>query len=817
MSRETDSSSSGPQGRGGAAYPSGTPPYGSRQYPSPQSTQDTPDGAAAGAADGSPEQRADGARTKSEPKTETTLTTRIRINIPGSRPIPPVVMRKPMADADSAPGAPGAPGAAEADIERTAAMPVIGGPDASAPAAPAPAPAPAAVPPAEEKAAPNDWFAPRRGSTNGAGMPSPAAGADAPAAQPAPPGVPAAPQPPTPAQGLPPTPHGLPPGPLDIPSGYQGPVPGGAFAGTAPGPQDPFQTQAQGQAQGQSQGPADSSRGAAPAGPDAVPAPRRPASGAQGMMAGLQGTAPTQPAAQDALPAPRGPVPGPQGGAHPAGASQPRSALSDLAAGGGMPSDGPAAPTGATSGPARGTMPLGRRSGKGAPAGPGGPAGGPPRMSDDTAVLTPQKPAPGPAAGPGPGGQVSGDTLTSGIPVVPAEQRGPGARGPKTKGGPKAKGGGAPPASAFPSGPGPGPGPAGGPGGSAGPAGSAGPEGSAAPAFPFPAPTPAPARSAPPAKNKKKGRSKLVLLGVAVVGLAGVAYGAGLLLNHSEVPKSTKVLGVDIGGGTKEQAVVKLQQALGKRAATPLQLTVGGKKVQLAPDKAGLVLDSQETVRKAAGSDYNPVSVIGSLFGDARVVEPEIPVDEEKLSVALTDLAGESGSAVEGTIKFEPGKAVAVPGKPGQTLDVSRSMISVKDAFRAQVETGKPSEVQLPVAKREPTIGQDEIDRAMKEFAEPAMSGLITIKAGGRDIPFGPSISLPQILSMKPVDGKLVEVYDKEAIERLMGQTFVGVLITKGDGKQHQLTPTDIAQAMGPALRGKTPEERTVEIPLNPS
>ena len=43
LSRETDSSSSGPQGRGGAAYPSGTPPYGSRQYPSLHPPQDAPD------------------------------------------------------------------------------------------------------------------------------------------------------------------------------------------------------------------------------------------------------------------------------------------------------------------------------------------------------------------------------------------------------------------------------------------------------------------------------------------------------------------------------------------------------------------------------------------------------------------------------------------------------------------------------------------------------------------------------------------------------------------------------------------------------
>ncbi|MFB7183286.1 hypothetical protein ACFCYI_36965, partial [Streptomyces sp. NPDC056257] len=39
------------------------------------------------------------------PKTETTLTTRIRINIPGSRPIPPVVVRKSMGTNSGAPAA----------------------------------------------------------------------------------------------------------------------------------------------------------------------------------------------------------------------------------------------------------------------------------------------------------------------------------------------------------------------------------------------------------------------------------------------------------------------------------------------------------------------------------------------------------------------------------------------------------------------------------------------------------------------------------------------------------------------------------------
>ncbi|MEU2682148.1 hypothetical protein ABZ638_35290 [Streptomyces sp. NPDC007107] len=542
---------------------------------------------------------------------------------------------------------------------------------------------------------------------------------------------------------------------------------GAAPAASATGAPGPGQGPRPGQGPGQGPGPGSGPGGSGPSGPN----PPRPES----------------PYFSD----------GPQQPGDRGGASRPgRSALDDLDAGprptpnaGVRPPGGPG-PSGPTTGPATGssslTPNLDRLPGgpgpaaPGAPSGPrpGGPGGVPPRMSDDTAILTPQAPAPGPGSGSGSGGHVSGDTLTSGIPVIPGEPR-----------------------SAFP----------GGPGGTRPPEGPLG-GGPSDPGASAPAPAPRPAPNAAPAK---KGRSKLVLLGVGVVVLFGVAYGAGLLMNHSEVPKGTTVLGVDIGGGSKEEAVTKLEAALGKRAQTPLRLSVEGKEEKLAPDKAGLTLDSQETVREAAGSDYNPVSVIGSLFGGARPADPVIPVDEEKLGVALTDLAGVSGSANDGTIKFEPNKAVAVPGKSGKSLDVNRSMISVRDAYRAQVQTGEPAVVELPVAATEPTITKAELDRAMKEFAEPAMSGLVTIKAGPKQIDFGPARSLPQILSMKPVDGKLVPVYDRAAIDKLLDGVFDGIMITKGDGKKHEVSATDVAQAMQGALLGKTPAERTVAINLN--
>ncbi|MGK3088949.1 hypothetical protein ACG93S_03635 [Streptomyces sp. WAC01490] len=729
MSRETDSSSSGPQGRGGAAYPSGTPPYGSRQYSSPAGSDETPESV-------------DPPRPE-EPKTETTLTTRIRINIPGSRPIPPVVMRTPMAESDIGTGRP--------DAERTGSTPRPGTPPsapsgltAGASAGTGASGGPASPPPAQ----PRDGGSSTEPSSASADEPAKAkSGSDwfAPRKSPAPA--------PAPASGT-----GGAPG--------SGAAPGAGSAGPGGGSDD-----------------AGRPRPDLPYFSDAAP---RPGDGPGPSGSGFPG-------------------PGGSGSALDGYSTEPPGAGPRSTPDSGIRTPGPSGPT---TGPVTGTSALTPNldgvPGLGGPGPmvPGAPGGVPPRLSDDTAILTPQSPAPDS----GPGGHVSGDTLTSGIPVVPSEPR---STFPGRPGGPGGPGG------PFPGGPFPGgPGGPGASGGSGDPF-AGGPDGPGGPGAPVPGRSAArPAPTPPAPAPAKKGRSKLVLLGVAAIVLLGIAYGAGLLLNHSEVPKGTTVLGVDIGGGTKEEAVTKLDAALGERSQAPLTLSVDGKEQKLDPAKAGLVLDSQETVRGAAGSDYNPVSVIGSLFGGARTADPVIPVDEEKLGVALTDLAGVAGSSQDGTIRFEPNKAVAVPGKPGKTLDVGQSLISVRDAYRAQVQTGKARVVELPVATREPTITQAELNRAMKEFAEPAMSDLITIKAGPKQIQFGPARSLPQILSMKAVDGRLVDVYDKEAITTLLDGVFDGIEAVKADGTKHPVGADDVAQAMKTALTGKTPAERTVTINL---
>ncbi|MFD8230596.1 hypothetical protein ACFV20_01660 [Streptomyces sp. NPDC059696] len=848
MSRETDTPSSGPNGRGGAAYPSGTPPYGT------PAVSDA--GADAGRSATRPEER----------KTETTLTTRIRINIPGSRPIPPVVVRKPVAETESA---------ADTDT-RGETSTALG-------TTPSPAPAEPPAEPAQQgddKPA-SDWFAPRKsgggkggpgsGSTNGAGMPggsrpgtggpaaaAPGSGAGASGASGASGGArPGAGRPggvvgsmgapggsrsggtsgaglPGGATGGPVAPgHGGGTGSFDVTEALAaGPL--GSGSRPAPGGAEPRRddlpyfsenlsengrngqnghTGQNGQAGygGQPGGPSTAdgfgtpggpstadgfgtpggpgSRG--PSGPTGGPVtgdgPMVPPAGGQGFdEQGGPGGFGNEPGGPGAFNAPGGPG----GFGDPTGPGAPE-AFNDPGRTGGPGGPGafnapgrpgvPGGPGAIGGGPAGPGVP-GVPGGPGAPGGPAGPGaqGGTPApgggLSDDTAVLTPQKPAPEPPDGQGYGPRhdnVSGHTVTSGMPVVT-------------------------PGAASPFGPG---------------APADGPVPHAAPKLPEPvSPPPASSSKAP----KKKGRSKLVLLAVGVVVAAGGVYGAGLLMNRTDVPKGTTVLGVDIGGTTRDGAVRKLDEAFDDRAGTPLKLSVGGKTVTLDPDKAGLQFDMDATADAAAKSDYNPVSVIGSLFGNHRAVTPVMPVDEEKLHASLEQASGASGASTDGTIEFKGGKAVPVYGKVGKGVDLAKATTTVEQAYRTQVETGTATTVNLPTTARRPTVSDAEVDRVLKDFAQPAMSAKAIVQTdAAHSIPFG-ALSLPKILSFKAVDGKLVDTYNLKALQEAYGTTFEGVKIEGASGKR-DVTPQDVVTALRKALRGKTPAERVGVIDTKPN
>ncbi len=334
-------------------------------------------------------------------------------------------------------------------------------------------------------------------------------------------------------------------------------------------------------------------------------------------------------------------------------------------------------------------------------------------------------------------------------------------------------------------------------------------------------PAPAPAPAAPAAPKKAKGKAgklgKLVVVAVVLLGVA--AYGTGLLLNQEDVPKGTTVLGQDIGGRTTQEAVALLDAAVDEANNAPLLLQVGDAELELKPSVAGLAVDTEATVRAAAGPDYAPASVFGSLLGSERPMDAVFAVDREKLTVALEDLTAGlgAGAPVEGSITFSSAGPQAQPGKAGEGINVEAAADAVESAFRTRAAGGENTPVTLPTTTVEPEITEEEVARAMAEFAEPAMSDMVYIEAGGITLPMSPENSIYQFLSMKAVDGTLVDVYDLEILASLYGSQFDSVLVTRGNGTQTPVEPTDVAGALREALRETDPAKRVAVIDLDPS
>ncbi|KDN83314.1 hypothetical protein KCH_47960 [Kitasatospora cheerisanensis KCTC 2395] len=153
-----------------------------------------------------------------------------------------------------------------------------------------------------------------------------------------------------------------------------------------------------------------------------------------------------------------------------------------------------------------------------------------------------------------------------------------------------------------------------------------------------------------------------------VLFLGAAAYGAGLMMNQSDIPKGTTVLGTDIGGDSRDQAVTALDGSVGKTGQQPLRLKIGDQAVTLDPASAGLSFDTTATVDALTKHSYNPVEVLSSLTGSGKAVEPQVRIDKAKLKAALDDLAAKSGQGLqEGYVRFtEAGAPEVVPGKAGQ-------------------------------------------------------------------------------------------------------------------------------------------------------
>jgi vancomycin resistance protein YoaR len=251
----------------------------------------------------------------------------------------------------------------------------------------------------------------------------------------------------------------------------------------------------------------------------------------------------------------------------------------------------------------------------------------------------------------------------------------------------------------------------------------------------------------------KRDRRILRWLLLGLVALFGGLYVAAYLFTGDRIARGTTVAGVDVGGKTRAAAIAALADL--PSADRELSLSADGVLVTVAPRRAGLAVDAEASVAQVAvGRSWDPRDMWEFVSGGASYDAVET-VDDAALASTIARVAGQAKQpVVDGAVRFtREGKAVAVFPETGHEVDAAAARLAVLAAYPEHTD----ETVELPVRDVEPALTGDEVSRAMREFANPAMSAPVTFRIAGHEIVLEPE-DYASALAMRNRDGRLEPV-----------------------------------------------------------
>ncbi|WP_243790502.1 VanW family protein [Saccharopolyspora gloriosae] len=257
------------------------------------------------------------------------------------------------------------------------------------------------------------------------------------------------------------------------------------------------------------------------------------------------------------------------------------------------------------------------------------------------------------------------------------------------------------------------------------------------------------AEDPPEQTNAQRNRRGLIRGGIAAgiaVGLLTLLYVGDLVFSSGTVPRGTTVADVQVGGLTEAAAQRKLREELGPNLQEPVQLKAGDATATISPEQSGLTMDWPATIEQAGEQPLNPFTRIASLFTD-REIYPVSHGDEQQVMAAVEQVKPKlERAASEGTIKFEGTKPVAVEPVTGRAVDVSVA------ADQVMADWAKGGPVQVPFNEQAVNTTSDGVHQALRNVAQPAVSGPVSVKGEGHDAALAPE-TIAAALRFEP-DGK---------------------------------------------------------------
>ena len=269
-----------------------------------------------------------------------------------------------------------------------------------------------------------------------------------------------------------------------------------------------------------------------------------------------------------------------------------------------------------------------------------------------------------------------------------------------------------------------------------------------------------------------RGLPRTALVVGALLSTAAVAWVAAYLVAGDKVPRGTTVAGVAVGGLTEDEAAQRLEDELGGRADRPIEVVVGDRTTEVSPEEAGISIDYAASAAEAgARKSWNPAWLWSYATGGDEV-PPVVDVDDDALATYLSQLSDQVRvDPVEGAIRFKPKGIRVTDPVVGNELETD----GARDALVAAYLDEEDATAELALAEAAPDIDADDIERAVDEFAEPAVSAPVTLRFGDSAVTLKPR-QYGRALRLVPDGGELVpQLRPKALAQQLSG-------LVSGDG-----------------------------------
>ncbi|WP_053203378.1 VanW family protein [Jiangella muralis] len=305
------------------------------------------------------------------------------------------------------------------------------------------------------------------------------------------------------------------------------------------------------------------------------------------------------------------------------------------------------------------------------------------------------------------------------------------------------------------------------------------------------------------------GRSRVKVAALVVAGVVvvlGIGYGIAYAVAGDSLARGATVAGIEVGGMTPEKAEETLNAQLPELVDQPFHLTVGDEETsfEVVPSVAGLTVDVPATIDAVPGGSANPLSLFQALLGGGETT-PVAAVDRATLEAALTEIAAQADiEPVNGAVAFDGGEVVTSDPQVGRAVNLDATIERLEGAFFGDESTLPIGDVQLAIDEVAPAVSADEVQRAVAEFAEPAMSAPVTVVAGEESVELPPEL-VGQALTMAPDDAgtlqpaldgaKLTEVAREQLAE--VGQEGRDATVTI-DGGEPVVVPAERGMGIAP-------------------